>query len=254
MLVPHPVFGCISGFLVLLVLTLILLSIQVEDWAHKYRNEKALESSALKRIPQPVPSNPYKALTGTAGGDRRERVLKRVCVSMIEARRLRTDRQRALEPGTSDALQQLLIGQVLTEWQPTPDAPPQRQQLAQTGTIAKVIFADGSDDMPPGSGVRDRTDEIQERRARRVAPSSIERVDHQDSGLPASPVLQDFDQLMFQADLVSKPAKAGRPDLIDCDKNNVATFVQPRLDEIVEYARFPRSWPSNDHERIRVAC
>ena len=72
---------------------------------------------------------------GTAGGDLRERVLKRVCISMIEGRRLRTERQRVIEPGTSEALQQLLSGQVLVEWQPSPDAPPQRQQLAFSHNI-----------------------------------------------------------------------------------------------------------------------
>jgi hypothetical protein len=74
-------------------------------------------------------------VTGTAGGDLPERVLKRVCMSMIEARRLRTERQRAVEPGTSEALQQLLSGQVLVEWQPSSDAPPQRQQLAFSHNI-----------------------------------------------------------------------------------------------------------------------
>lgn len=74
-------------------------------------------------------------VTGTAGGDLRERVLKRVCISMIEGRRLRTERQRVIEPGTSESLQQLLSGQVLVEWQPSSEAPPQRQLLAFSHNI-----------------------------------------------------------------------------------------------------------------------
>jgi hypothetical protein len=54
---------------------------------------------------------------------------------MIEARRLRAERQRVVEPGSAEALQQLLSNQVLVEWQPSTDAMPQRQQLAFSHNI-----------------------------------------------------------------------------------------------------------------------
>jgi DNA replication protein DnaC len=74
-------------------------------------------------------------VAGTGGGDLRERVLRRVCTLMIEARRLRAERQRVVELGSAEALQQLLSNQVLVEWQPSADAAPQRQQLAFSHNI-----------------------------------------------------------------------------------------------------------------------
>lgn len=69
-------------------------------------------------------------VVGTNGGDLRERVLRRICTLMIEARRLRAERRQVAEPGSAESLQQLLSNQVLVEWQPSTDAMPQRQQLA----------------------------------------------------------------------------------------------------------------------------
>jgi hypothetical protein len=74
-------------------------------------------------------------VASTSGGDLRERLLRRVCTLMIEARRLRAERQRVVEPGSAEALQQLLSNQVLVEWQPSTDAMPQRQQLAFSHNI-----------------------------------------------------------------------------------------------------------------------
>jgi hypothetical protein len=64
------------------------------------------------------------------GGDLRERILRRVCTLMIEARRLRIERHRIVEPGSEEALKQLFGNQVLVEWQPPSASVPQRQQVA----------------------------------------------------------------------------------------------------------------------------
>lgn len=69
-------------------------------------------------------------VVGRAGGNLRERVLVQACRRMIQSRRLTTDRQSVLEPGLSEALEQLLSGQVLMEWQAAASATPSRQTLA----------------------------------------------------------------------------------------------------------------------------
>ncbi|MFB3916145.1 MAG: AAA family ATPase [Terriglobales bacterium] len=69
-------------------------------------------------------------VVGTTGGNLRERVLVQACRRMIQARRLTTDRQSVLEPGLSEALEQLLSGQALMEWQTAASATPSRQTLA----------------------------------------------------------------------------------------------------------------------------
>jgi hypothetical protein len=66
----------------------------------------------------------------TSGGDDRETVLRKVLLEMVAKRRLQVDRQVAVVPGLSDALDQLLSRHVLTEWQPTPTAAPDRRSLA----------------------------------------------------------------------------------------------------------------------------
>ena len=74
-------------------------------------------------------------VAGTNGGDLRERVLRRVCTLMTEARRLRAERQHVVELGSAESLQELLSNQVLVEWQSSTDAMPQRQQLAFSHNI-----------------------------------------------------------------------------------------------------------------------
>jgi hypothetical protein len=65
-----------------------------------------------------------------AEGDAREAVLRRACEAMVEARALRVERSRVAEAAASRALHELLSGQVLVEWQPSPTAPPERYVLA----------------------------------------------------------------------------------------------------------------------------
>lgn len=60
----------------------------------------------------------------------RERVIQRACALMIEDRRLRVDRQRIVEPGSASALEALLSGQVLIEWQAPSALNPSRQIIA----------------------------------------------------------------------------------------------------------------------------
>lgn len=62
--------------------------------------------------------------------DLRERVIQNACRFMIADRRLRTDRQKIVEPGSSAALQALLSGQVLIEWQAHSAAVPNRHIVA----------------------------------------------------------------------------------------------------------------------------
>lgn len=64
------------------------------------------------------------------GGDDREAVLGKVLAEMVLKRRLQVDRQAAVVPGLSTALDQLLSRHVLTEWQPSPTATPDRRSLA----------------------------------------------------------------------------------------------------------------------------
>lgn len=71
-----------------------------------------------------------RRVVDTSGGDDREAVLRKVLVEMIAKRRLQVDRQVAVLPGLSAALEQLLSRHVLTEWQPSPIAAPDRRSLA----------------------------------------------------------------------------------------------------------------------------
>ena len=66
----------------------------------------------------------------SSGGDDREAVLRKVLAEMVAKRRLQVDRQAAVVPGLSAALEQLLSRHVLTEWQPSPTAAPDRRSLA----------------------------------------------------------------------------------------------------------------------------
>jgi hypothetical protein len=64
------------------------------------------------------------------GGDDREIVLRKVLAEMVSKRRLQVDREAAVIPGLSAALDQLLSRHVLTEWKPSPTAAPDRRSLA----------------------------------------------------------------------------------------------------------------------------
>jgi hypothetical protein len=64
------------------------------------------------------------------GGDDREAVLRKVLAEMVSKRRLQVDREAAVIPGLSAALDQLLSRHVLTEWKPSPTAAPDRRSLA----------------------------------------------------------------------------------------------------------------------------
>jgi hypothetical protein len=67
---------------------------------------------------------------GGAGGDLRERIIRRTCEHMIHARRLRAERPSLVEPGAAAALEELFSNQVLVEWQPSGASAPQRQVVA----------------------------------------------------------------------------------------------------------------------------
>jgi AAA domain len=69
-------------------------------------------------------------VVGRSGGNLRERVVSQACRQMIQSRRLTIDRQAVLEPGLSEALEQLLSGHVLVEWQADGSTTPVRQTLA----------------------------------------------------------------------------------------------------------------------------
>jgi len=70
----------------------------------------------------------HRVVKGT-GGTLRERIVSRASRQMVQRRRLMIDRQAVVEPGLSEALDQLLSGQVLMEWQATGSADPVRQTL-----------------------------------------------------------------------------------------------------------------------------
>ena len=63
-------------------------------------------------------------------GDAREAVLKELCMGMIRERVLRIDRSVVARPDTSNLLDDLLSIQILVEWQPSHEAPPNRYILA----------------------------------------------------------------------------------------------------------------------------
>jgi hypothetical protein len=71
----------------------------------------------------------YRVL-GHPDADLRERIIRHACRLMIADRRLRTERQRIVEPGSTPALKALLSGQVLIEWQTHSSAVPDRQIIA----------------------------------------------------------------------------------------------------------------------------
>jgi hypothetical protein len=69
------------------------------------------------------------------GGDLREHILRLACELMIQARRLRTERQRLVEPGSASALGELLSSQVLVEWQPPGASGPLRHIVSFSHNI-----------------------------------------------------------------------------------------------------------------------
>jgi hypothetical protein len=69
-------------------------------------------------------------ILGTSDADLRERIIQNACRFMIADRRLRIGRQKIVEPASSAALQALLSGQVLIEWQAHSAAVPDRQIIA----------------------------------------------------------------------------------------------------------------------------
>jgi hypothetical protein len=64
------------------------------------------------------------------GGDDREAILRRAVQGMVQDRNLKVERMRALGPGSTTALEQLLSAHVLAEWQPSPTTRPDRYLLA----------------------------------------------------------------------------------------------------------------------------
>jgi len=63
-------------------------------------------------------------------GDAHEAVLREVCEKMVAERALRVHRSIVARPDTGALLQNLLSTQVLIEWQPSPETPPDRYILA----------------------------------------------------------------------------------------------------------------------------
>lgn len=77
-------------------------------------------------------------------GDSREQVL-RLCLSdMVAKRRLRTSREKAIEGGGTEPLQQLLSLNVLSEWQASSASSPNRQLLA---FAHNVLFDFGAEEL-----------------------------------------------------------------------------------------------------------
>jgi len=72
----------------------------------------------------------YRVIRSNGLGDAREAVLREACERMVETRTLRVDRREVAKPGSSADLDNLLSSQVLIEWQPSPNAPPERYILA----------------------------------------------------------------------------------------------------------------------------
>jgi hypothetical protein len=60
----------------------------------------------------------------------RERIVQQTCRLMVDERRLRVERQRIVEPGSASALEALLSGNVLIEWQSAATATPSRQIIS----------------------------------------------------------------------------------------------------------------------------
>ncbi|MGD0232000.1 MAG: hypothetical protein ABSC19_16870 [Syntrophorhabdales bacterium] len=72
----------------------------------------------------------HRILRNDGKADAREALLREVCEKMVEDRRLLADRKEVVRPETSQQLQDLLRAQVLLEWQPSPEIPPDRHVLA----------------------------------------------------------------------------------------------------------------------------
>lgn len=71
----------------------------------------------------------HRVIRSDRQGDARETILRRVCEEMVNARALRVDRSRVVEPTSSATLNDLLSAHVLAEWQPSPTAAPDRYVL-----------------------------------------------------------------------------------------------------------------------------
>jgi hypothetical protein len=72
----------------------------------------------------------HRVVRADGYGLARERVLHEACEKMVEERALRVDSLSIGRPETSALLADLCSTQVLIEWQPSPDAPPNRYILA----------------------------------------------------------------------------------------------------------------------------
>lgn len=70
----------------------------------------------------------HRILVGNRG-DARESVLRVVCKKMLEERALHLDRSAIARAETNDILGELLSMQILAEWQPSPETPPERYIL-----------------------------------------------------------------------------------------------------------------------------
>ncbi len=72
----------------------------------------------------------HRVVRSDRQGDAREAVLRTACEKMVEMRTLRVDRWAVIKPENCAYLDDLLSTQVLIEWQPSLDAPPDRYVLA----------------------------------------------------------------------------------------------------------------------------
>lgn len=72
----------------------------------------------------------WRVIRADSQGDARESILRNACEEMVEARALRLNRSTLAQLGNSPQLDDLLSNQVLVEWQPSPQVPPDRYVLA----------------------------------------------------------------------------------------------------------------------------
>jgi hypothetical protein len=89
-----------------------------------------------------------KRVIDSTGGEDREAVLRKVLAERVSRRRLQVDRQVAVIPGLSAGLDQLLSRHVLTEWQPSSSAAPDRLAMSwwlipMTPRLPRVCFICG---------------------------------------------------------------------------------------------------------------
>lgn len=88
----------------------------------------------------------YRVVGGDGRGDDREALLRQACERMVSARSLRTQRAGLVEVGAGKALDELLSSNVLAEWQPSANSPPDRYVLAFSHhilfdfAVARVVF------------------------------------------------------------------------------------------------------------------